>query len=446
MKVRFAPSPTGYIHIGNCRTLLVNWLFARHHKGTFLLRLDDTDRERSESKYEESLLEDLAWLEINFDEYRRQSDRLERYREVAEKLKASKRLYPCYETADELEFKRRHQMARGLPPIYDRSALQLTKEDRERLEAEGRTPHWRLLLSDDHVEWQDMIRGSIHFEGRKLSDPVLIREDGSPVYTFASVIDDMDMDITHIIRGEDHLSNTAVQIQLWRALGMPDERIKFGHLSLLANADGTELSKRLGSTSIRDFKHQGILPMAINSLLAKIGTSDPINIFDNMTTLISDFDIQKFSKATPKFSLGELQHLNKKALHILPYEKAVIYSHLTSMDALFWKAVRPNLEQLSDLEMWWTICRGDIRTFSAHEDKIFIQEALDSLPPAPWTPLPWESWIQHLKTTCQRRGKDLFMPLRRALTNQDHGPELKVLVELMGPEIAKKRLKDAIDA
>ncbi len=445
MKLRFAPSPTGYMHVGNCRTLLINWLFARHYGGEFLLRLDDTDRERSEKKYEDALLEDMGWLGLNFDDYQRQSDRFDRYRTVAETLKASGRLYPCYETPEELEFKRKRQMARGLPPIYDRAALQLTAEEKLKFEAENRKPHWRFLLNDAPIDWNDLIRGPIHIEGSNLSDPVLIREDGFPIYTFASVVDDMDMNITHIIRGEDHLTNTAVQIQIWRALGVADGVIKFGHLSLLSNADGTEFSKRLGSMSLRDLRQQGILPMALNSLLAKLGTSDPVHVYENLDALVAEFDITKFAKGTPKFSLNELTQLNTKIIHTLSYEKAIESTHFSSMDPLFWKAVQPNLEQLSDLEMWWTICRGEVATFAENDDKIFIEEALASLPAEPWNPFPWDQWITHLKTATHRKGKDLFMPLRRALTGQDHGPELRTIVQLMGYNLARKRLQNSLN-
>lgn len=443
MKTRFAPSPTGYIHVGNCRTLLVNWLFTRAHKGTFILRLDDTDLERSEAKYETALLEDLNWLGLNYDDYFKQSDRLTRYAQVAEQLKKEGRLYACYESAEELEFKRKRQAAQGLPPLYDRGALSLSDAQKETYEAEGRKPHWRFLMKDAPIEWDDMVRGPIHFEGKHLTDPVVIREDGVPLYTFASVIDDMDSEITHIIRGEDHITNTAVQIQLWEALGVPQNQITFGHLSLLQSAEGSQLSKRLGTESIRDFRDKGILPMAVNSLLAKIGTSDPVQPFQNLDHLLASFDIKKFSRATPKFSTDELASLNEKIIHHMSYEDAQKQSHFPHLDPVFWEAVSPNLKSLSELPEWWQICRGNIETSIPEDDKSFIQTAKDLLPPE-WTTNPWDDWMTALKQTTDRKGKSLFMPLRQALTAQDHGPELKIILGLMGATLAHTRLAHAL--
>ncbi|HCI48466.1 MAG: glutamate--tRNA ligase [Alphaproteobacteria bacterium RIFCSPLOWO2_01_FULL_45_8] len=444
MKTRFAPSPTGYIHVGNCRTLLVNWLFTRAQKGIFLLRLDDTDLERSEKKYERALLEDLAWLGLDYDDYIKQSDRMARYAEVADILKKEGHLYPCYETSEELEFKRKRQAAQGLPPLYDRAALTLTGPQRQAYEKEGRKPHWRFLIKDEAIEWNDMVRGPLHFEGRNLSDPVLIREDGVVLYTFASVVDDMDTKITHIIRGEDHLTNTAVQVQVWEALGLPKNTLTFGHLSLLQGAEGSQLSKRLGTESIRDFREKGILPMAINSLLAKIGTSDSVQPVQTLDELMTTFDIKKFSRATPKFSTDELQTLNEKLIHHMSYEEALKQSHFPHLDKSFWEAVRPNLKTLSDLSDWWFVCRGQVETRISPEDVAFITHAKDRLPVGPWTENPWEGWKTLLQQTTDRKGKSLFQPLRQALTGQEHGPELKTILWLMGPDIAHERLRGAL--
>jgi glutamyl-tRNA synthetase len=444
MKTRFAPSPTGYIHVGNCRTLLINWLFTRSHKGSFLLRLDDTDLERSEKKYELALLEDLKWLGLDYDDYVKQSDRMDRYAEVAELLKKEGYLYPCYETPEELEFKRKRQAAQGLPPLYDRGALKLTEQQKAAYEAEGRKPHWRFLMKDEPIEWNDMVRGPLHFEGKNLSDPVVIREDGITLYTFASVVDDMDMNITHIIRGEDHITNTAVQVQLWKALGLPPHTITFGHLSLLQSAEGNQLSKRLGTESIRDFREKGILPMAVNSLLAKIGSSDPIQAVQTLDDLLISFDIRKFSRATPKFSTDELWNLNEKLIHQMSYEDVRKQTNFAHLDPLFWEAVRPNLKNLSELSDWWLICRGEMKTHIASEDQPFIKEAKNLLPAGPWSSNPWEKWISHLQATSDRKGKSLFKPLRQALTGQDHGPELKTILWLMGPELAHRRLSSAV--
>jgi glutamyl-tRNA synthetase len=446
VKVRFAPSPTGRLHVGNCRTALVNWLFARKNQGVFLLRLDDTDTERNRPEYEQGIYEDLTWLGITFDETDRQSTRMERYREAAEYLKSNGRLYPCYETSEELEFKRRRQMAQGLPPQYDRAALKLTSEQKEAYENEGRKPHWRLKLTGAVVAWQDLVRGEVVFEGHKLSDPVLIREDGTPVYTMASVVDDIDMHITHIVRGEDHVANTAVQIQLAEALGHDPKKFTFAHLPLLADQEGAGLSKRLGSLSVSELRESQILPMAINSILAKLGTSDPIHPYHHMEELIDSFDFSKFSRGTPKFSLDELEHINTKLLHTMSYEEACGYlKSLHKMDAEFWEAVKGNLEKASDLEMWWDICREDhISPCIAQDDKPFLEKALSMLPKEGWNDDPWSVWINTLKASTDRKGKSLFMPLRQALTGQDHGPELKVLVKLMGYKKTRHRLEKAI--
>ncbi|MDC0349321.1 glutamate--tRNA ligase [Alphaproteobacteria bacterium] len=443
MKARFAPSPTGYIHVGNCRTLLINWLFTKEKGGTFLLRLDDTDQERSEKKYEDGLLEDLKWLGLDYDMYEKQSDRMGRYNEIAEILKEEGRLYACYETSEELEFKRKRQAAQSLPPLYDREGLTLTSEQKKSYEAKGRKPHWRFLLKEEAIEWNDMVRGPLHFEGKNLSDPVLIREDGLPLYTLASVVDDMDMKITHIIRGEDHISNTAVQMQLWEALGHKKESITFGHLSLLQGAEGNQLSKRLGTESIRDLRQQGILPMAVNSLLAKIGTSDSMHPFQTLESLIESFDIKKFSRSTPKFSSKELLGVNEKLIHSMSYEDVKKQTDFPHLERSFWEAIRPNLTSLSDLPNWWTICRENVSTQVAPEDREFIHQAKESLP-ASWAENPWETWISHLKETTDRKGKTLFMPLRQALTGQNHGPELKTILFLMGPDLAHKRLEGAL--
>lgn len=443
MKMRFAPSPTGYIHVGNCRTLLINWLFAKAQGGTFLLRLDDTDHTRSEAKYETALLEDMAWLGLDYDAYEKQSDHMARYHEVAEALKKSGRLYPCYETPEELEIKRKQKAAQGLPPLYDRGALKLTTAQKEAYAAEGRKPHWRFLMNDDPIAWEDLVRGPLKFEGKHLGDPVLIREDGVPLYTLASVVDDMDMGITHILRGEDHLSNTAVQYQLWQAIGLSHE-IRFGHLSLLQGAAGEQLSKRLGTQSIRDMRADGILPMAINSLLAKIGTSDAVDIYPNLEALVQVFDITKFSRATPKFSRTELDTLNTKLIHTLSFEEVKKHIPFPDLTKDFWEVVRPNLTHLDDVKSWWDICCGDIKTHVAEDDRSFIADALTLLPPGPWQENPWDQWIAHVKEKTGRKGKGLFMPLRRALTGQDHGPELKTILFLMGEPLARSRIDKAL--
>ena len=445
IKVRFAPSPTGFLHVGNCRTALINWLFARHAGGKFLLRLDDTDLERSEERYAVGIKNDLAWLGLDYDDYQKQSDRFDRYAAVAENLKEKGRLYPCYETPEELEFKRKLQLSRHLPPIYDREGLKLTDQQKQTYESEGRKPHWRFKLQDQRIVWEDMVRGPVHFEGSHLSDPVLVRADGSPVYTLASVIDDLDMDITHVIRGEDHVTNTAIQIDLMETISGQTNTIRFGHLSLISDADGGGLSKRIGSMGVQDLRVEGILPMAVNSLLAKLGSSDSIQPFHSLQELVDSFDIHKFSRGTPKFSFQDLEHINHKIFQHLSYDDLKKHTDVGPVDETFWNAIRGNIQKLSEISHWWDICRGEIQPVIQPEDKEFLGNALKLLPTGPWSVNPWEEWIKNIKeTNVERKGPQLFRPLRQALTGQDHGPELKLLLELMGPDVTHHRLQQAL--
>ncbi|QQP91841.1 glutamate--tRNA ligase [Skermanella sp. TT6] len=438
--VRFAPSPTGQLHVGNIRLALVNWLFARSQGGSFLLRLDDTDLERSTAEYAAGIERDLRWLGLDWDRFARQSDRLDRYAAAVERLKAAGRLYACYETAEELSLKRKSLLGRGLPPIYDRAALRLTDADRARLEAEGRTPHWRFLLEHAPVEWDDLVRGPQHFHGRDLSDPVLIREDGRTLYTLSSVVDDIELGITHVIRGEDHVANTAVQIQLWQALGGPVPG--FAHLPLLTDATGAGLSKRLGSISVASLRDdQDIEPMAINSLLAKLGTSDAIEARMSLAELAAEFDMAKVARGAPKFDPEELARLNARVLHATPFQ--AVAGRLQTLgfggiDAVFWEAVRPNLSRLADVAEWWHVAREPIEPVV--EDAEFASAAAAHLPAEPWDDTTWSSWTGAVKSATGRKGKGLFMPLRLALTGRDHGPELKNLLPLIGRERAEARL------
>lgn len=443
MKVRFAPSPTGYMHVGNCRTLLANWLLARKNKGTFILRIDDTDTTRTKKIYEDALFEDLKWLGLSYDALYRQSDRLARYDEVVQFLKESGRLYPCYETAEELDFKRKNQLSRHLPPLYDRAALSLSAQQKEAFEKQGRKPHWRFLLTPETIEWHDLIKGPVHIQSTSLSDPVLLREDGCPLYTLASVVDDMDMGITHILRGEDHLTNTAVQRQIWQALGHPSDRIQFGHLSLLSNSDGSELSKRLGSTSIRDFKDQGFLPMSINSILSKIGTSDPIAPFNYLDDLVNSYDLAKFSTGNPKFSIEDLKILNEKILHHTSFEEILAFTQ-TPLTPAMWDLIRENTGNLTEIPFWYSVLTGDANTFCAETNKSFIHQALQSLPSDPFSNAALKSWLDSLKKDSGRKGAELFMPLRQALTGLDHGPHLLSMIHFMGFDLCQKRLRDSL--
>ncbi|AWK87378.1 glutamate--tRNA ligase [Azospirillum thermophilum] len=437
--VRFAPSPTGRLHVGNVRQALVNWLFARRTGGSFLFRLDDTDEERSTQAFADAIAADLTWLGLTWDRFARESDRYPRYDEVAEALKAAGRLYPCYETAEELSLKRASLVSQGRPPIYDRAALRLSDADRARLEAEGRRPHWRFKLAPDPVAWEDLVRGPVRFEGTALSDPVLIREDGRPLYTLTSVVDDADFAITHIIRGEDHVANTAVQIQIFEAMGAGVP--VFAHLPLLTDAAGQGLSKRLGSLAIGSLREEGVEPMALNSLLAKLGTSDPIEARLTLDELAADFDLAKVSRATPKFDPEELMRLNARLLHLMPFES--VRGRLESLglagaDAAFWEAVRPNLARLADAADWWAVTHAPVTPVV--EDAAFLEQAAALLPGEPWDAGTWGAWANAVKGATGRKGKELFLPLRRALTGRDHGPELKNLLPLIGRPRALRRL------
>jgi len=440
IKVRFAPSPTGMLHVGNARAALISYLFVRKHGGTFLLRIDDTDQERSKDEYEREIEDSLHWLGITWDDKARQRDRMDRYQTAIEKLKADGRLYACYETPEELGLKRKTLLSSGKPPIYDREGLNLTEEQKAKYEAQGRKPHWRFKLNHEPIVWNDLIRGEVKFNGADMSDPVLIREDGSPLYHLCSVIDDIDYDITHITRGEDHVSNTATHIQMFEALGgaVPE----FAHLSLISDAGGGKLSKRLGSMSMHDLRvDEGFEAMAITSLLARLGTSDPVEAFTSVEPLIESFDFSKFSRSTPKFDPDEILRLNAKILHETEYHDVKDRLHALELDVVdeaFWNAVRPNLERFSDIKEWWDITKGSVEPVI--EDPDFIAEAADLLPPAPWNDNTWNEWTSAVKEKTGRKGKQLFMPLRQALTGMNHGPELGVVLQLIGPDRVKERL------
>ena len=440
VKVRFAPSPTGMLHIGNVRTALITWLFARKEGGSYLLRIDDTDKERSKKEYELAIEDALVWLGLDWDDKANQSDRMDRYRTVIDQLKADGRLYACYETADELNLKRKSLLGRGKPPIYDRASLDLTDAQKQAYEAEGRQPHWRFKLNHTPITWDDRVRGEVKFEGSLLSDPVLIREDGSPLYHLCSVIDDIDFEITDVVRGEDHVSNTAMHVQMFEAMGA--KAPGFAHLPLISDAEGGKLSKRLGSMSIKDLRDdENLEPTAIASLLARLGSSDPIEAFPTLQPLVDSFDFSKFSRGTPKFDTDELFRINAKILHDMPYDQAIVSLRkhgLNDVDETFWNAVRPNIERLKDVEDWWDVANGPVSP--AIEDPDYISTALDLLPAEPWDGETWKNWTTAIKEKTGRKGKELFMPLRQALTGMNHGPELDVLLPLIGSAQTRKRL------
>jgi glutamyl-tRNA synthetase len=447
--VRFAPSPTGRIHIGNVRTAILNWLFAKKAGGTFLLRMDDTDRERSTEAFAASIREDLTWLGLTWDRFERQSDRSIRYAEVAEKLKASGRLYPCYETEDELDRRRSRQRARGLPPIYDRASLKLTAEEHAAFAAEGRKPHWRFRLANSTIAdpvtpvptpvvWDDLVRGVQTVDAGSVSDPVLIRADGTCLYTFTSVVDDVDFGITHVIRGEDHVTNAGVQVQIFEALGA---RVPaFAHFSLLVGRDGEALSKRLGSLSIAGLREDGIEAMAVNCHAALIGTSDAVQPFATLDELAATFDLGKLSRSPSRFDIEELTALNAKLLHKLDY--AAVAPELASLGvgggAPFWDAVRGNVVRLRDAKTWWDVVSTDIAPVI--EDAAFCATAAGLLPPEPWSIETWGAWTSAVKTSTGAKGRVLFHPLRLALTGQESGPDMKTLLPLIGRERSVKRL------
>ncbi len=441
VKVRFAPSPTGRIHLGNVRGALVNWLFARRHGGRMLLRLDDTDRARSTEAFARAIEADLRWLGLGWDELARQSDRLARYADAAGALRAAGRLYPCYETEEELGL-RRLRAAGGGPQPYDRAALRLDADARRALEAQGRRPHWRFLLEAGEVAWEDGMRGRVSFEGALLSDPVLLRADGSPTYTLASVVDDLDFAITHVIRGEDHVANTAVQIQIFRALGAA-ELPSFVHFPLLTDAGGHNLSKRLGSLSVAVLRdEEGLEPMAINALLARLGTSDPVEPVATLAALIEGFDLSRFGRASPKLDVEDLRRLNAPLVHAMDFGTAaprLAALGLGGIDAPFWEAIRANLSRVADARDWWSICRETLEPPGG--ERGFLDAAAALLPPEPWDAGSWGAWTAAVSAATGRRGRALFMPLRLALTGREHGPELKTLLPILGRARAEARLR-----
>jgi glutamyl-tRNA synthetase len=436
--VRFAPSPTGRLHAGNIRTALLNYLFARKHGGELILRLDDTDRERSTVEFARGIEMDLAWLGLEWTKLVHQSNRFALYAAAVEKLKETGRLYPAYETPEELALKRKRQLARGKPPVYDRAALALSAEEKAKLEAEGRTPHWRFLLEQRDVVWDDLIRGRQHVDAASLSDPVLIRADGTYLYTLPSVVDDIDLGITHVIRGEDHVANTAPQIQLFEALGAPPA---FGHHNLLVGPDGQALSKRDRSLAIEGMRTEGLEPLAVTSYAATIGTSDPVTPHISLEELVEVFAFAKLSRAPARFDPHDLRLLNAKLLHMLPF--ATVAPRLESMGIsggeAFWEAVRGNLAVLADAETWWRVVSGPLQPVI--EDGALCRAAAKLLPPEPWNEETWPLWSSAVKEATGTKGKALFQPLRLALTGEAHGPELKHLLPLIGRDRAYARLE-----
>jgi glutamyl-tRNA synthetase len=441
VKVRVAPSPTGYLHVGNARAALVNYLFARAHDGHFLLRLDDTDTARGRPEYEQAIYDDLRWLGLAWDSTDKQSLRFARYAEVAEQLKAAGRLYPCFENAEELAAKRAALEKRKLPPVYDRAALALTPAQIAAAIEAGNRPHWRFRLSPGEATWIDLILGARRVKFSTVSDPVLIREDGTPLYTFTSVVDDIDHAITHIIRGEDHVTNTAVQIDLFQAL--TNTLPRFAHLPLISGGEGEKLSKRVGSVSLRAMRKDGIEAAAITAYLARLGTSkDPAPL--PLDELVKAFDINDFGRSSPRFDPKQLLALNRKFLHNLDYD-AVKDRLPDGASPEFWTAIRGNLDLLTEARQWWDIVAGDITTPDLAGEEAFCAAALDALPADPWNPETWKTWTKAVAEATGAKGRALYHPLRLALTGEDHGPEMAALLQLMGrPRVAERLRRIAV--
>ena len=444
--VRFAPSPTGRIHIGNARTALLNFLFAKKHHGEFVLRFDDTDLERSKEEYAEAIEVDLAWLGATPDLVLRQSQRFALYHAAAEKLRHCGRLYSCYETPEELDRRRKRQQAGGLPPIYDRAALALTAQDRAKLEAEGRRPHWRFKLDHRIIYWNDLVRGESHIDCASLSDPVLLREDGSYLYTLPSIIDDIDCKITHVIRGEDHVTNTAVQIQLFEACAGPEKVPAFAHHNLLSSATGEGLSKRTGSLSIGSLRDQGIESLAVAAAAVLTGSSVAVHPISGLDELVQTLDLTNISRTQARFDPLELTSLSARTLHQMDFE--TVRDRLTAHDIAgykakaFWEAVRGNLSAFLDVVEWWRVVEGEIPPVT--EDADFLAKANATLPKEPWDANVWKLWTDTLKDQTSRKGKALYHPLRLALTGRDNGPELAALLPLIGRLKASARLSGLV--
>ncbi|AFB21264.1 glutamate--tRNA ligase [Rickettsia canadensis] len=438
---RFAPSPTGMLHVGNIRVALLNWLYAKKHNGQFILRFDDTDLERSKQEYKNAIEEDLKFLKINWDQTFNQLSRLSRYDVIKKLLLDKKRLYTCYETPEELELKRKVQLSKGLPPIYDRASLNLTTEQIKKYIEQGRKPHYRFLVNHEPISWHDMIKGEVKYDGKALSDPIVIRADGSMTYMLCSVIDDIDYDITHIIRGEDHVGNTAIQIQMFEALNkIPPV---FGHLSLIINKD-EKISKRIGGFEIATLRKQiGLEAMTIASFFSLLGSSSQILPYKNMDELATQFEISNFSKSPTMYQPEDLVRLNHKLLISVDFDE--VKERLKEIDATyidenFWLSVRPNLQKLRDVKDWWNICNQTPNVENLNLDKEYLKQAAELLPQGEITKDSWRIWTKEITNITSRKGKELFLPLRLALTGRESGPEIAGILPLIDRKEIIKRL------
>lgn len=430
---RFAPSPTGHIHVGNLRTALFNYLIARKAGGSFILRLDDTDRERSKEEYVDGIKRDLEWLGLHWDREERQSLRLDRYAQAADDLRKAGRLYEVFETPTELDLKRKKQLNMGRPPVYDRSGLALSDADKDRLRGEGREGYWRFRLDHERIEWTDGILGDISIDAASVSDPVLIRADGQVLYTFASSVDDTDMGVTHIVRGADHVTNTATQIQIIHALGAVPPA--FAHHSLLTGAQGEELSKRIGALSLRDLREAGVAPAALLSMMARLGSGQPIGLQTSLDDLAAEFDLSHFGASPTRFDVDDLWPLTREYNQSLPFDqlrdRIAALGVPAELAERFWRVASQNITRLDDLAEWWQIFSQGAEPQIDAEDGAFIAQAMALLPPPPYTDATWSEWTTQVKAATGRKGKGLFMPLRKALTGQAHGPDMSDVMPLL---------------
>lgn len=439
---RFAPSPTGFLHVGNIRAALINFLYIRKLGGKFLLRLDDTDIERVKDEYRDMILEDMSWLGIKHDELSKQSERLDKYEIAKNTLIKSGRLYECFESADDLNLQRKSQTASGIAPLYNRASLNLTDEQKQAYKDAGLKPYYRFLLNDEPIAWKDKVKGKISYKGRHFSDPVLIRDNGVPTYTFCSVVDDIAMAVTDIIRGEDHITNTAIQIQIFEALGgvVPE----FSHLALIKAKDA-KISKREGGFDIKSLRQEGYEPMAIANLLAQIGTSDSLKIYNKLDDLVENFDLGKFSRSATNYDISELQTINQKLLQSLDFESATQrlkdIGITDEMSEEFWNIIKLNIAFLKEVQEWLHICSSNFSFSNPESDQEFLNKVADLIPEDTSKDDAWNNWLDNIKTETDRKGKNLFMPIRLALSGKEHGPELKALVNLISKEDLVKRLQ-----
>jgi glutamyl-tRNA synthetase len=445
-RCRFAPSPTGYLHVGNIRAAIINYLYKIKTNGEFILRFDDTDVERTLDEYRKMIITDMNWLNLKYDQFFKQSTRLDIYKKAKNYLIKTGRLYECYESQAELNIQRKSTIASGQAPIYNRASLNLTTEQKQNYESQGIKPYYRFLLKDGSVSWNDKIKGRISYEGRHFSDPVLIRENNVPTYTFCSVVDDFDFKITDIIRGEDHITNTAIQIQIFEALQplYSDVQIpEFSHLALI-KAKESKISKREGGFDIKSLREAGFEPLAIINLLAQIGTSQAIKIYDDINQLAENFDFSNFSKSATNYDLSELENINQKLLASLDFskiqERLKAIDFCKEIDEIFWQAVKANITFLHEVKKWYNICKKDFHFKHDQQDLEFLNLAANLLPLDTAAANCWEIWLDKIKSSSNRKGKDLFMPIRLALTGEQHGPELKYLVNLISREQIIARL------